>query len=400
VLNEAAVAIPRLVSAPGSAQAAALWQAYADRCRMHEQSEPPSPSGVTLDEQSGGIIPDISVGSGNGHVGSVAPEQPPAVSPTEELGVPRLDEVGQRLAQLYARGALVTFDKASRIPPLDAPIRADWFGMESLRQEGSVRREIKYRISVLDEPTLKKLENQRTKARDVLDRLSFSMGDNMRWMPNLARELFEAELTRVNQEGRDLVLKAVGPDAGVFVDMQAQRVERDLNRMYQDFYPGQQLSKETVGRVLSDLTERLTRALGEHLLPKVTYSPVQFAAGGRSKWESPWGQALVLLRSIGEYPRKALTNGYFLRGLRVDRDGLLAAMDVCQDHTRKSSNLTMAEEELKCIEQVMDSPAPARDKCQALLNLMDGMPLTQIGEALAKAAKASRQADSMAGGKG
>ncbi len=397
-LNEATAAIPSLVSAAGSLQAAAVWRAYADRCRLHEQAEPPTPAGVTSDEQSGGII--VQVGSGNGHGGPVAPEQPPVVSPTEALGVPVLDEVGKPLAELYARGALVTFDKASRIPPLDAPIRAEWFGLESLRQEGSVRREIKYRISVLDEPTLKKLESQRTKAREVLDRLSFSMGDNMRWMPSAARELFEAELTRVNEEGRDLVLKAVGPDAGKFVNMQAQRVERDLIRMYQDFFPGQQLSKETVGGVLADLTERLSRALGEHLLPKVTYSPVQFAVGGDSEWESPWGQALVLLRSIGEYPRKALTDAFFLRGLRVDHDELFAAMDVCQDHIRKNSNLTMAQEELKCIERVMGSPAPARDKCQALLNLMAGLPLTQIGAVLDKAAKASHQADSTAGEKG
>jgi hypothetical protein len=341
--------------------------------------------GATLDGQSGGTVLNIPVGSGNGHAGPAAPEQPPAVSPTEALGVPVLDELGRRLTELYARGNLVTIDKASRIPPLDAPIKPEWLGVESLRQEGSVRREIKYRISVLDEPTLKKLENQRTKARDVLAQLSFSMGDNLHWMPNKARSLFEAELTRVNQEGRDLVLKAVGPDAGEFVSRQAQRVERDLNRMYQDFYPGQQLGSETVAKVLADLTERLSRALGEHLLPKVSYAGVQFAVAGTSEWESPWGQALVLLLSIVEYPRKALTDGYFLRGLRVDRDTLLAAMDVCQDRAFQNGNRFEAEEELKCIDRIMNSSASARDKCQALLKLMAGAQISEIDAALATA---------------
>jgi hypothetical protein len=185
------------------------------------------------------------------------------------------------------------------------------------------------------------------------------------------------------------VVKVVGSDAGKFVSAHAERVERDLNRMYQDFYPGTRLSSDVVRAVLADLEARLSRALGEHLLPKVTYAPVQFVAGGGSEWESPWGQALVLLRSIAEYPRKALTDGYFLRGLRVDQAELLVAMDVCQDKGTGTENAPMAKEELALVERIMDSLAPARDKCQALLNLMAGTPLAHIEAALARAAKAS-----------
>ena len=41
------------------------------------------------------------------------------------------------------------------------PIKAEWFGVESLRRQGAVSREVKYRISVIEEKTFRKLENKR-----------------------------------------------------------------------------------------------------------------------------------------------------------------------------------------------------------------------------------------------
>jgi hypothetical protein len=59
------------------------------------------------------------------------------LSPTGDLGIPTLDPLGTRIADLYDSGSLVAIDKTTRIPPLASPIAPEWFGMESFRQSGS-----------------------------------------------------------------------------------------------------------------------------------------------------------------------------------------------------------------------------------------------------------------------
>jgi hypothetical protein len=43
-------------------------------------------------------------------------------APPEELGLTKPNPLAERVARLYKTGALVSIDKLSRIPPLDAPI--------------------------------------------------------------------------------------------------------------------------------------------------------------------------------------------------------------------------------------------------------------------------------------
>ena len=53
-----------------------------------------------------------------------------------ELKIPKPDPLLPRLVQLFEKGDLVIIDKGSRIPPLELPIKAEWFGIPSFREVG------------------------------------------------------------------------------------------------------------------------------------------------------------------------------------------------------------------------------------------------------------------------
>ncbi|MQL51623.1 hypothetical protein GFC01_04980 [Desulfofundulus thermobenzoicus] len=99
-----------------------------------------------------------------------------------------------------------------------------------------------------------------------------------------------------------------------------------------------------------------------------------------------WGQALLLLQKIAEFPRKSLTDSYFLQGLRLDQRELLEAMDVCDDiivkESRKSNVSDRAKNELKLLEEIKKSQAGNRLKCEAILALMAGESQDKIKEKL------------------
>jgi len=90
--------------------------------------------------------------------------------------------------------SLVTIDKGSRIPPLELPIKAEWFGIPSFREVGVVSREVRYKISVLDERANKALEARRKGTSGLREKFSFPLADGSRWMPHKAKPFFQAEL--------------------------------------------------------------------------------------------------------------------------------------------------------------------------------------------------------------
>jgi hypothetical protein len=74
------------------------------------------------------------------------------------------------------------------------------------------------RVSIIDEQTLKEIEKRRQALRTLLTKFSYGLADNMRWMPAAARELFESELKRINEEGQKVISDLLGGDVGAFID--------------------------------------------------------------------------------------------------------------------------------------------------------------------------------------
>jgi hypothetical protein len=253
-------------------------------------------------------------------------------SPTEEIGIAKLDALANAIARVFELGVLVTVDKASRIPPLEAPVKPEWFGVDSFRQTGMVSAKTSIKVAPFDEATLKKIDRLRRVSGDLLPRYSFSLADSVRWMPKQAIPLFEAALTMANDEAKKLLGATVGNDIDAFLTTQRERIRADAQRMYEAYHPGGNIPDNAVNNIVEELKVRLGKTRGEALIPKVSYSPVAFNPGQSTQWSSPWGQAFQLLKGIAEFPREAMTNRFFWQGIRTDEDALMKAMDVAEDH--------------------------------------------------------------------
>lgn len=268
----------------------------------------------------------VRVDPESGQVTVIDANGAPRPTPGEDLSLPRLDPLAGRIAQIFRLGTVASVDKTSRIPPLDVPVKAELFGIPSWRRKGADTRRLEYRFSVLDDELLSDIEGKRKLAGKLLSRFSFPLGDGVRWMPHPARPIFEAELDRLNKAGKDALSEALGNDIGAFVRQHRDRVAKPAQAFFEEHRPGQPVPEATVAKILAACQQRLEKAHQGQLLPKITYTLVQFVVGPASEWGSPWGQAASLLQAIAEFPRKALTDRFFLRGLDVDEDELLEAI--------------------------------------------------------------------------
>jgi len=370
-LTKETAEIPPLVPAPGSVEAADAWHAYLTSCR--EARARGDDSSQTK----------VVVGSDSGQVTVVGADGTPRPTPSEEVGLPRLDPLAGETARIFRLGALADIDKTTRIPPLDVPVKADLFGIQSWRRAGAGTRRVEYRFSVLDDRDLKDLEAKRRAAGEVLSRFSFPLGDGVRWMPHRARPLFEAELNRLNKVGKDELTRVLGGDVRTFVKNRRDRVTTGAQTLYEEYHPSQRVPDSTIDEILENCEKRLKKALDSQLLPRITYTPLQFVVAQATEWTSQWGQAASLLQAIAEFPRKVLTDRQFLRGLDVDDDELLEAMDVCEDVVLKASNRRdakqRAKEDLLVLGRLARSQKDARTRCDLVLRLIRGAKAEEIG---------------------
>lgn len=373
--------IPALVPARGTTEAAEMWERYAACCQAAASA------GVTGKPAASATSP---IPPTNESVQAVENQI------RHELGIPKPDPLLQPLIQLFEQGDLVTIDKGSRIPPLEVPIKAEWFGIPSFREVGVVSREVRYKISVLDERTNKALDARRRGTSDLREKFSFPLADGSRWMPHKAKSLFQAELKRQEEEGKELLGAIVSGEPEQWVESKRDLVTRDANRQYEEFHPGKTMPEDTINEILKALTERFRKATSGNFLPKVSFVKTSFRAGADSEHVSDWAAARTLLRAIAEYPRAALkSRAYFFRGLEVSEKDLLQAMDVAGDHFVshwfKPEAFGTAMAELEVLDRIDESEHSDHDKCALILDLLHRKrPLSEIDKA---ARERSKKAD-------
>jgi len=294
------------------------------------------------------------------------------------------DPLLPHLIQLFEKGDLVTIDKGSRIPPLEVPIKAEWFGIPSFREVGVVSREVRYKISVLDERANKALDARGKGTSGLREKFSFPLADGSRWMPHKAKPFFQAELKRLEEAGRTLLGSIVSGDPKEWVENKRDLVTRDANRQYEEFHPGKHMPEEIIQEILNALTERFRKATSAHFLPKVSFVKTGFRLGGDSEQVSGWAAARTLLRAVAEYPRSALKDrAYFFRGLQVSEEDLLTAMNVVEDplvaEWFKPRSLHTAREEMEVLDQIDESEHSDRDKCGLIMDVLSrARPLDDI----------------------
>jgi hypothetical protein len=355
---ELVTTMPHLVLPKGEQEAAQLWEDYREQCLSPNAEHAVQ---AVLNPETG-------------EVALVDGSNCPAPSPTEAMGVPKLDLLSDALGRIFDLGALVAMDKLSRIPPLKAPVKPEWFGVDSFRQTGMIKAQTSIKVSPFDETTIKKIEHLLGVSGELLPRFSFALADGVRWMPQKAMPLFEAALSVANDEAKQLLGMTMGDDIASFLTTQRERIRADAQRMYEGYHPGGKIPESAVDNIIDELKLRLGKTQSNKLIPTVAYSPIAFNPAQKSEWSSPWGQAFALLKGVAEFPRAAMTNRFFWSRLRTSEEALIHAMDVAGDHLvpeyGSRNAMKRAAKELILIKELEDSPGEPLDKCRALWELI------------------------------
>jgi hypothetical protein len=367
IAAQGAALIPDLVFPEGSLEGARLWRAY-------------------MDGPSDGVREVARVNPDTGDV-TLTADGNEVPAPTEELGVKKLDPLAERVARLYETGELVSIDKLSRIPPLDAPLDPSLFGEASELQRGNVTRKVMMRVSVIDEKTLKEIEKRRQGLRTLLTKFTFSLADNMRWMPVAAKTLFESELKRINEEGQQLISNLLKGDVAAFITGKHDALVADIDGMYAQLGRHGKVPADVIAHVEESLKERLVKAKSANFMPTLSYSTISFA-GADNALASPWGQAYSLLSDIATFPRKALTDSFFFRGLKVSKKDLINAMNVADDALCRGLGSFDIEDrskaELDLLARIEKAPLESKARCELVCEILGGFPLEPIDDELRK----------------
>ncbi|MFG6449540.1 hypothetical protein ACG0Z6_15040 [Roseateles sp. BYS180W] len=166
----------------------------------------------------------------------------------------------------------------------------------------------------------------------------------------------------------------MGDNIESFLESQRTRIRADAQLMYAAYHPGSLIPEAAVSSIMQELQARLEKTQSAKIVPRVGYSAIAFNPNQATEWSSPWGQPLSLLKGMAEFPRRALSDRFFLQGLHGDIDTLLVAMDVAGDDLVRTMDdrktRQRAETELQLVRQLESAPGDAKDKCAALWALI------------------------------
>ena len=214
---------------------------------------------------------------------------------------------------------------------------------------------------------------------------TFGLADNMRWMPNEAREMFEAELDLINMEGQQLIKDLLKGDVDKYIESKRSTLVKDIKDMLKALGRPRDPSESEIERVVTSLKKRLSKAQTANFAPKLSYSKLNFERTD-SKLVSPWGQAFSLLADVAALPRKAKTEGFFFTDFNVDEDKLLEVMNVADDallHEQSVKGLKKrCKAELGLLARIKKADMDAKERCGLVRQILRGDPIGEIEEKL------------------
>ena len=349
-LSDATVLIPHLVPAKGDAEAARLWEEFAQACRAPNAAAGPRP---TVDPATGEILTDA-----NG-------EKVVAW----DGGKTALDPLGQIFQQVYASGWLVTVDEATRIKPLTIPVKATLLGQQSERNVGALKQKQSFTLQVLDDAVDKAIEKCR-KVTDVMELLAYPLSQGNRWLPEAAKGLLEKELESKNEEGQKALRGALGGKSiKDFITSRAAQIRKDLNEMYRQLGQGDAVPEDKVKAVLDEVARRLAQALDARITPRAVYNRIGPPDLTATASDENWNQPLSLLTRSARALRESLTDPYFPRkfsGLSFTDIEFRKACDVFGDVIVTKADTDRAKGELTRIEQILNENLSSKEKCRGI----------------------------------
>ena len=166
--------------------------------------------------------------------------------------------------------------------------------------------------------------------------------------------------------------------------------EDDLNNVCRRLGGTSEVSGSTLREVVADLKRRISHAIEGQIVAPVTFSEVQFLPQSQLDGHAPWAQAEKLLLGLARFPRKVIAHPKrSLSGLTTPDREILTAMDVEHDAIlREEKTLLGAERRARSEEMLLDRISDAnlssRDRCEAVLMLIDGRPLSEVYRFIAK----------------
>jgi len=372
-LNEATTDIPALVSATGTAAAAAQWQTYCDLCTQF------------VDRRDGGRPANDSetreVFFGQEDDGKVDP------TPTEIAKLPTLDALQERVTRLFRAGQQVTIAYSSAVRPLEVPVNPRLLSQEAQIRDGTVVQRQSFSISAFSDKELKRINAYRQASRTIVEKLALPLARGVYWLPHWAAEIFEREWQATNEEATKTLGQLVGGDADSFVEGKLKSIMRDLIKVYRRLGGKGEVSRSALIEVSDDLKRRIDHALEGQLVAPVTFSEIQFLPHAKSDGQDPWAQAEKLVLALARFPRKVIAHPKrSLSGLITPESEILEAMNVAnvaadailKDQKSRLRSEKRARSEERVLDRISDADITSRDRCEAGLMLVDGRSLSDI----------------------
>lgn len=368
--------IPILVLPKGSEEGSQMWQNYQS---SFLEAEELVREGDSDDREKVEVDPETGVVT-------ITDEQGEKIATaTEELEMPELDSLAERIARLYSKGLVVSVDKLSRMPPLDAPLDPEIFGDRAKIERGAISRRVNMRVSVIDEKTLKELEKYRKSIRPLINSFSYGLAENMRWMPKSAETLFTSELDRVNKEGQQLIGALFDGSIESFIEGKKGILTEDVKNILGELGNPKEVSESQINKMMGSLKARLEKALAGDFIPKLSYSEIVFNVSEQPHID-PWGQAFTILYNIAIFSRKAISDQYFLNGIKISPDSYINAMNVFADAILQEEltfdTRSMAKKQLNILKQIKEADITSRNRCEMTIKILEGAASEEIAEEL------------------
>ena len=370
-LTEATASAPRLRLPEGTEEGERLWRDYL----------------ATLDDDTSAAA-SVTVDPDTGEVQSSAEK-----TPSQSGAFPQPDRVLQAVQIALAKGNVVALDRSSRAPPLSAPVKAEHFGELAETTIGAALRQQSFKVSLFDAATAKRLETRRGEMTSRLARTSLMLRDGVRWVPEAAGTLLEAEFDDVKRLASEALTTATsGKSAETFITARLGEIAKNCADLARTIAPDRAPPSDLVTVVKADLTQRLKANLDHGMVPGFSRSKVQISSV-ESDREGPWDQVVTFLANAARLPREVLTDRYRMQGLVTDPDKFIEAFDVFGDplvarHLRGSRVGDQARGDLQLVDEIVRHPnATSKQRAHALFCLIKGE-----GHDAAKAALADQQA--------
>ena len=373
-LTESTARIPSLVPARGSADAAALWSEYC-KLLVHEPQQPEQEETATPDEHD-------SESSAENATQKEAGDQ----TPSESIGIHKLDELADRVTQLFQSGKQVVIDHESIVKPLKVSVTPDLFGQSREYWEGPVGQFQSFQISTFSKAELKLIEKYRTCSQALLEKLGLPLGSGMHWMPARMISIYEGEIASKDEEAKNALNRLIGKHSRTYVDGKKEEIEEYIRRTYKRLSGNGNPPQKVLDEVLNRLLTRIDNALNSSLLAQPTYSEYRPVLYGQGSLEAHWAQVQRLVLALTRFPRKALYRRDILAGMATSKSEILQAMNIADDEILKIAQYEEYQarresiRDLESLNWIAKSNIKARDRCKAYFMIIDGVPHGSVHE--------------------